>query len=100
MKIVESLAKEDDRIKIVNNPQNMGLFRARVEGMKAASGAYLAFVDADDYVSCDWFRLLIKKLNEKDADMVLYDGNPLEIASSARMTIVNGEIAWKAEERA
>ena len=59
MKIVESLAEEDDRIKIVNNPQNMGLFRARVEGMKVASGAYLAFVDADDYVSCDWFRLLV-----------------------------------------
>ncbi len=35
----------------------------------------------------------------KDADMVLYDGNPLEIASSAKMTIVNGEIAWKAEEK-
>ncbi len=33
----------------------------------------------------------------KDADMVLYDGSPLEIASSAKMTIVNGEIAWRAE---
>ncbi len=34
----------------------------------------------------------------KDADIVLYDGNPLEIASSVKMTIVNGEIAWRAEE--
>lgn len=30
----------------------------------------------------------------KDADIVLYSGNPLEIASSVSMTIVNGEIAW------
>jgi len=30
----------------------------------------------------------------KDADMVLYNGNPLEIASSVFMTIINGEIAW------
>ncbi len=33
----------------------------------------------------------------KDADIVIYDGNPLEIASSVRYTIVNGEIAWQAQ---
>jgi len=35
----------------------------------------------------------------KDADVVLYDGNPLEIASSVKMTIVNGEIAWKNHDK-
>lgn len=33
----------------------------------------------------------------KDADIVIYDGNPLEIASCVKYTIVNGEIAWRAE---
>ncbi len=33
----------------------------------------------------------------KDADVVIYDGNPLEIASSVKYTIVNGEIVWQAE---
>ncbi len=32
----------------------------------------------------------------KDADIVIYDGNPLEIASSVEYTIVNGEVAWQA----
>ena len=31
----------------------------------------------------------------KDADIVIYDGDPLEIASSVKYTIVNGEIAWQ-----
>ena len=31
----------------------------------------------------------------KDADIVIYDGNPLEIASSVVATIVNGQVAWK-----
>ncbi len=31
----------------------------------------------------------------KDADIVIYDGNPLEIASSVKYTIVSGEIAWR-----
>ena len=36
----------------------------------------------------------------KDADIVLYNGNPLEIASSVFMTIINGEIVWhKDKER-
>ncbi len=34
----------------------------------------------------------------KDADLVLYNGDPLEIASSVHMTVINGEIAWTAEK--
>ncbi|MBR6795769.1 MAG: amidohydrolase [Clostridia bacterium] len=33
----------------------------------------------------------------KDADIVIYKGNPLEIASSVEYTIVNGVIAWKSK---
>jgi len=32
----------------------------------------------------------------KDADIAIYDGNPLQIASSVKYTIVNGEVAWQA----
>ena len=31
----------------------------------------------------------------KDADIAIFDGDPLEIASSIRYTIVNGKIAWQ-----
>lgn len=30
----------------------------------------------------------------KDADLVIYDGNPLEVASSVRTTVINGKIVW------
>ncbi len=33
----------------------------------------------------------------KDADIVIYDGDPLRIASSVKYTIVNGQIAWQAK---
>lgn len=36
----------------------------------------------------------------KDADIVIYDGNPLEIASSAEYTIVSGEIVWQKKHKA
>lgn len=35
----------------------------------------------------------------KDADIVIYDGNPLELASSVRATIISGEIVWKSDEQ-
>ena len=35
----------------------------------------------------------------KDADVVIYNGNPLEITSSVCATIINGEIVWAKEKR-
>lgn len=34
----------------------------------------------------------------KDADIVLYRGDPLEIAASVCMTMINGEIVWRSEQ--
>ncbi len=31
----------------------------------------------------------------KDADFAIWDGNPLEITSSVKMTVINGEIVWQ-----
>ncbi len=33
----------------------------------------------------------------KDADIVIYEGDPLEIASSAKMTLISGETVWQAK---
>jgi len=33
----------------------------------------------------------------KDADIVIYDGSPLEIKGNAMMTIINGKIVWERE---
>ena len=35
----------------------------------------------------------------KDADIVIWNGNPLDIASSVYMTIVNGKVEWNSKDR-
>ena len=35
----------------------------------------------------------------KDADLVIFDGNPLEITSTVCMTIINGDVVWPQNER-
>lgn len=68
--ILQEYVKLDDRIKIVEHEENKGLFQARVSGAKKATGEYLAFIDSDDYVSCDYYRTLMEKAITENFDIV------------------------------
>ena len=48
--IAKEYARLDSRIQILSNPSNLGTFASRLKGMKQASGAYIMFIDADDYL--------------------------------------------------
>ena len=48
MAIAQSYARSDTRLKIVRNKENMKLFQTRGAGVRAASGQYVVFLDADD----------------------------------------------------
>ena len=65
--ILEAYSDSDKRIKLVVHKNNMGLFKARISGVEIATGKYVMSVDSDDYISCDWIRLLVNKA-EKEID--------------------------------
>ncbi|WP_096028349.1 glycosyltransferase family 2 protein [Campylobacter lanienae] len=50
MDIAKEYAKKDNRIKIIKNSQNMGLFLTRCEGIKSATGEYILNLDSDDFL--------------------------------------------------
>ena len=50
MDIAYEYAKNDSRIKIIKNSQNMGLFLTRCEGIKSATGEYILNLDSDDFL--------------------------------------------------
>ncbi|GEB93261.1 glycosyltransferase family 2 protein [Streptococcus thermophilus] len=62
-KIIEK--RLDERIKLYNN-KNHGVSYSRNYGILRASGDYIMFVDADDYLSYDWHCKVINKLKDKD----------------------------------
>ncbi|OAS17212.1 glycosyltransferase family 2 protein [Paenibacillus oryzisoli] len=68
--IIESFAKLDSRIKLIHQ-NNQGVSMARNHGLRLASGEYVGFVDADDYVEKDMFETLYWTAKEEDYDVVI-----------------------------
>lgn len=68
---------------------------AAKEGWSEAAALRAITIDAAKICRMD--RRLGSLAVGKDADLVLFDGNPLKIESSALVTIINGQIVWKKE---
>lgn len=68
--IIEQLAKEDDRIKIIYHEENKGAGWGRRNGIEASTGDYFITVDGDDWLDEDFIESLVKKAEETGADVV------------------------------
>jgi len=64
----DAYARRDDRVKVIHQA-NGGLSNARNAGIDIASGAFIGFVDGDDYISAQMYEALYTALSAGDADM-------------------------------
>ncbi len=71
--IAQKYTDTDKRVKVIRHESNKGLFATRITGVKKASGEYIGFVDSDDYLSSDYYRLLVKKAAEENSDITIGD---------------------------
>ena len=63
----DSWAKRDWRVRVIHKKNN-GASSARNAGLDMASGEYIGFVDADDFVEPDMYETLMKNALENNAD--------------------------------
>lgn len=61
-------AKKDHRIQVIHK-ENGGLSDARNAGIDVCTGAYIAFVDSDDFIAPDMLEKLYTALTKEDADI-------------------------------
>jgi glycosyltransferase involved in cell wall biosynthesis len=64
----------DGRLKCINQP-NAGVSAARNAGVAAATGAYLSFVDSDDYIEKPMYETLYNAIQDNKADVAVCDYN-------------------------
>ena len=70
MEIVEEYAKNDDRIKIIEQEENMGQGEARNVGLNYATGKYIYFIDSDDFIDINYIKELVEIAEEQNVDLV------------------------------
>ena len=71
--IVAEYQENYPNLKLLRHEKNKGLFQARITGLKACTGDYFAFVDSDDWLGVDYYRAMMDKAVETNADVVTAD---------------------------
>ncbi len=101
IKIIQKYKKKDSRIVLINNKDNIGLFKTRLVGYDNSKGDYIAFVDCDDIIDVDYYRLLINSIENKNADIacaetvLLFDNNIKKINKTNQPNFPNNELKNK-----
>lgn len=67
--IIQDIAAQDSRIVVINKT-NEGVSFARRDGLKAAKGDYITFVDSDDYLPSQALQTLYDIILREDVDIV------------------------------
>ena len=73
LEILNGFSQNDERIKVINNETNQGLSITRNNGLKAAKGEYIAFIDSDDLIETDAYEKLYNEAKEHGQDMIVYN---------------------------
>ena len=71
--IIGKYPQRSQNIKLIEHDSNKGVFFSKVEGMKAATGEYLAFCDSDDWMDTDLLEKACAVAAAKGSDIVVFD---------------------------
>ena len=68
--VLDGIAGQDDRVTVIHKP-NSGVSDTRNTGIDMAKGDYIQFLDADDRLTPDSTKMLVRTAEERDADLVV-----------------------------
>lgn len=68
--IVEKLALEDSRIRLIRNEENIGVAKTRDRGIGLCRGGYIAFLDSDDIWLPEKLSRQLDRIRQTGADFV------------------------------
>ena len=72
LQILESFAAQDARLILLSNPENVGVSASRNRALQNASGDYVMFVDADDWLDPHTLSHCVDTIQRFDADVCFF----------------------------
>lgn len=69
--LARAQVSQDARFRFLHNPTNRGVSFSRNRGLDEACGQWVAFVDADDWISSDWLANLLADAATSRAEVVI-----------------------------
>ena len=70
--ICDEYAKQDGRVKVIHK-KNGGVSEARNMGLDHARGAYISFVDPDDWIELTMFQETLAFCQQHETDIVCFE---------------------------
>ncbi len=84
--IISNFAKDDNRIKIVENEVKGGVSFARNLGISLAKGEYIVCVDSDDYIATDSLKVLSEAIDKHGCPDWIYGNGNFEFSDNESET--------------
>ena len=72
LSIAQTYATKDERIEVYSLDSNQGQSAARNEGLLHATGEFVSFVDADDYIDSDFYTYMLQHIGDLDCVQIGY----------------------------
>lgn len=70
LSILKEYESKYSNIKVISK-ENGGVWYARLDGVRAADGEYIGFLDADDYVEKDFAKLMYESVSKNQSDIAV-----------------------------
>ena len=82
---IKDWMKVDTRVKLIQNPTNIGPGPSRNIGIEKAKGQYLSFIDPDDYICDDFLELLYSVATQDKQEHKIAKGSCITVSLSKEL---------------
>ena len=96
--ICDEYAKKDERIRVIHK-RNERLSAARNEGIRAATGEWLAFIDSDDWCELDYYERLVNAVEGYEADIFWAGGGLREYEHTCKEIVTSRQGFYMQREK-
>lgn len=87
-KICDEYGKKDNRIRVIHREEHGWVGDGRNDGIEAAAGEWITFVDSDDWLELDCYERVFAELDNRNVD-IFCEGGYISDYSIKRVTMIN-----------